>query len=190
MNTHKTALTTMILSSALLVGTASAAEGGVSPKAMADAVHAVIQADRTVYTRNIVNRLQLEEKLIEVSEHWKDEKALPLPSQMLRMGAELVDEEDMGLSYALLSLWPINSKNGPKTEAEKSGLRHVVDRPGENYYVEEELGGIRYFTAIYPDKAVAEACISCHNEHKDTPKRDFKLGDVMGGVVVRFPLEP
>ena len=47
-----------------------------------------------------------------------------------------------------------------------------------------------YFTAVYPDKAVAEACVSCHNHHKDTPKRDFKLDDVMGGVVVRIALEP
>ncbi|MGH8566472.1 MAG: c-type heme family protein, partial [Gammaproteobacteria bacterium] len=31
---------------------------------------------------------------------------------------------------------------------------------------------------------MAEACVACHNNHKDTPKRDFKLDDVMGGVVV------
>jgi hypothetical protein len=32
--------------------------------------------------------------------------------------------------------------------------------------------------------------LSCHNNHKDTPKRDFKLDDVMGGVVVRVALQP
>lgn len=170
-------------------GSRAGAEGRVTPQAMADAVHAVIEADRTVYTRNIVNRLQIEEKLIEADEHWKDEKALPLPSQMLRMGSELVAEKDIGVSYALLSLWPINQQNGAKTQAEKAGLRYIADHPGKNYYTEEELGGISYFTAVYPDKAVAEACVSCHNHHKDTPKRDFKLDDVMGGVVVRIALE-
>ncbi len=170
-------------------GSGAGADSGVSAQAMADAVHAVIEADRTVYTRHIVNRLQIEEKLIEANEHWKDEKALPLPSQMLRMGSELVAEKDIGVSYALLSLWPINKQNGAKTRAEKEGLRFVADHPGKNYYTEEELGGARYFTAVYPDKAVAEACVSCHNNHKDTPKRDFKLDDVMGGVVVRIALE-
>ena len=167
-----------------------AGEGRVTPQAMADAVHAVIEADRTVYTRNIVNRLHIEEKIIEADEHWKDEKALPLPSQMLRMGSELVAEKDIGVSYALLSLWPINKQNGAKTQAEKTGLRYIADHPGKNYYTEEDLGGTSYFTAVYPDKAVAEACVSCHNHHKDTPKRDFKLDDVMGGVVVRIALEP
>ena len=64
---------------------------------------------------------------------------------------------------------------------------------GKNYYTEEELeelGGTSYFTAVYPDKAVTEAYVSSHNHHKDTPKRDVKLGDVIGGVVVRIALEP
>lgn len=38
------------------------------------------------------------------------------------------------------------------------------------------------------DIAVAPACISCHNGHTDSPRSDFKMGDVMGGVVVRIPL--
>ena len=53
---------------------------------------------------------------------------------------------------------------------------------------EEKLGNTIYYTAVYPDKAVAPACIECHNNHKDTPRTDFKLGDVMGGVVIRIPV--
>jgi hypothetical protein len=36
---------------------------------------------------------------------------------------------------------------------------------------------------------VAPACVSCHNEHKDTPKKDFKIGQAMGGVVLRIPMK-
>ncbi len=170
------------------VGCERSTPGGVSPQAMADAVHTVLEADRTAYTRLIVNRLANEEKVIQASEHWKDEKALLLPAQMFRAGAELAQEQGADFSYALLSLWPINSQNKPKTEAEETGLKHVVDHPNENYYGEETLGGIRYFTAVYADKAVAKACIVCHNNHKDSPKTDFKMNDVMGGVVIRIPL--
>jgi hypothetical protein len=163
--------------------------GGISPQALVDAVHTVLEADRTVYARMIVNRLQDEEKVIKASEHWKDDRALPLPAQVLRMSAELVAEQGAPFSYALLSLWPINKQNAAKTKAEKTGLQFVADNPGKNYYAEETLGKIRYLTAVYPDKAVSQACITCHNEHKDSPKSDFKLGDTMGGVVVRIPLK-
>ncbi len=161
---------------------------GISPQKMADALHAVIESDRTVYTRNVVNRLVKEEKVIEASEHWKDDKGLPLPAQMFRMGAEMVSEKDAGFTYSLLSMWPVNKQNAPKTDAEKTGLKYVADNPGENYYTEEELGDINYFTAIYADTAVARACIDCHNKHTDSPRSDFKMGEVMGGVVVRIPL--
>ena len=112
----------------------------ISPQKMADALHVVMEADRTVYTQKVVNRLMEEEQVIEASEHWKDEKTLPLPAQMFRMGAEMVSEKDAGFTYALLSLWPINKQNAPKTDAEKVGLKSVADNPSENYYTEEKLG--------------------------------------------------
>src|SRR5438477_13170847 len=54
---------------------------------VADAIHLVLSADREVYTKQVVNRLQNQEKVMKASEHWKDEKLLPLPAQMFRMGA-------------------------------------------------------------------------------------------------------
>lgn len=163
--------------------------GGVEPKLMADALHAVMESDRTVYTRNVVNRLAKEQQVIKASEHWKDEPALPLPAQMFRMGAEMVAEKDVGFTYSLLSMWPINKQNTPRTDVEKAGLEFVAANKGQNFYAEETLGGQKYFTAVYADTAVAPACVSCHNEHKDTPKSDFALGDVMGGVVLRIPVD-
>jgi hypothetical protein len=67
-----------------------------------DLLHLVMSADRTVYTRMIVNRLAVDEKVIKASEHFKDEKALVLPAQMFRFGAEMVAEETDEFSYSLL----------------------------------------------------------------------------------------
>ncbi len=172
---------------------AAAPTSGISHKQMADALHLVMESDRTTYTRKIVQRLAKKEKVIKASEHFEDEKALVLPAQMFRFGAELAAEKissnpEMDFSYSLQSLWPINSQNAPKTPVEKEALKYIADNVGENFYGEEELGGKKYFTAVYPDIAVAPVCASCHNEHKDTPRTDFKPGDVMGGVVIRIPM--
>ena len=185
----------LTLIAALCVGLVSlpttaeeADEPKFSPRQFADALHLVMSSDRTVYTRLIVNRLQNKEKVIKASEHFEDDKALVLPAQMFRFGAEMVTEKTDDFSYSLLSLWPINKQNAPRSEVEKTGLQYIVDNKGKNYYATEVLGGQEYFTAVYPDPAVAPACVSCHNDHKDTPKSDFKLGDVMGGVVIRVPI--
>src|SRR5258706_8873419 len=105
---------------------------------MADALHSVMAADRAVYSREVVNRLQDEEGVLKASEHYRDDKALPLPAQMFRMGAEASRRTDAGFTYPLLSPWPINKQNAPRTEAEKAGLRAVVET-GQNHYSEGKL---------------------------------------------------
>lgn len=179
------------MAAAAAVGCALAgpAAAQVTYREMADALHAVMEADRTVYTRMVVNRLQNEEKVIKATEHFKDDKALPLPAQMFRFGAEAVAEKKVPFSYSLLSLWPVNKQNLPKTALEKKGLEAVAKDGSKPFYGEEMLGKTRYFTAVYADKAVAPACVSCHNEHKDSPKTDFKIGQTMGGVVIRIPMK-
>jgi hypothetical protein len=161
---------------------------GIPVQQVADMLQAVMAADRTVYTTRVVNRLQNEEKVITADEHFVDKKALPLPAQMFRFGAEKAAEMNKTFSYSLLSLWPVNKQNAPRTAAEKEGLKFVAENKGKNFYIEETLGGKKYFTAVYADPAVSPACVSCHNGHDESPRKDFKLGDVMGGVVIRIPV--
>lgn len=185
---RKFKLTAAALAASVTLG-ATATADGVEYERVADMLHAVMESDRTVYTRMVVQRLVNKEGVIKASEHFNDDKALPLPAQMFRFGSEMVADKTEDFSYSLLSLWPINKQNAPKTDLEREGLEYIADNPGENFYGEEELGGVTYFTAFYADTGVAEACVSCHNDHKDTPRTDFKLGEVMGGVVIRIPMD-
>ena len=61
----------------------------------------------------------------------------------------------------------------------------MADSGGENQYAEEVLGDAGYFTAIYPDKAVSPGLRQLPQRPPDSPRKDYKLGDVMGGVVIR-----
>ena len=179
-----------VLGGALALGAMqpATAEEGLDYQTVSDLLHLVMSSDRTVYTRMIVNRLAVQEKVITASEHFEDDKALVLPAQMFRFGSEMVAEETDAFSYSLLSLWPINKQNAPTTPLEIEGLEYIAENIGENFYGTEELGGQEYFTAVYPDIAVAAACSKCHNDHKDSPRTDFEGGDVMGGVVIRIPM--
>lgn len=166
--------------------------GGFTPKQLANALYAVMKADRTVYAKHVVTNLKKAGSETTPSEYWEDEKGtIPLPAQMFRMGAELVDDNPTaGFTYRLRSKWPLNDQNKPQSKIEEEGLDYIAAHPDENFYGEETLGGKKFFTAIYGDRAVAQACWECHNEHanrgEDYP--DFKKDDVMGGVVLRIPL--
>ena len=171
----------------------SATTTGIDPKVVADSLFTVMEADRASYTKHVIKRVKAE-GAIDANEYWEDSgnKDIPLPAQMFRMAAERAKESKhntSGFFYQLKSPWPINKQNKPVTDVEKEGFDFIVANKGEEpFYAEETLDGQKYFTAIYADVGVSSACINCHNAHEDTPKTDFALGDVMGGVVLRIPM--
>jgi hypothetical protein len=185
-----------VLSGLLWMANLGGCRSDTSPRSLeanareiADAVHTVLSVDREVYTIEVVDRLQNEEKVIKASQHWKELKVLPLPALMFRMGAERTRERTKRFSYGLLSPWPINKSNAPQTPGEKKGLDTVIKEITRPYYQQETASdGSRYLLALYPDKVVSRACIDCHNTHPDSPRRDFRMGDVLGAIAVRVSL--
>jgi len=164
-------------------------QGGIAAEKVADMLHAVIQADRAFYTVHVVERLQ-EMGVVVASENWKTQKTLPLPVQFLEESARLSANSQAKISYRLISLWPINKQHGPKSEFDQKGLWEVNQHPDRPYTETVMNGRDVYFQALYADKAISQACIGCHNAHPDSPRRNFQMKDVMGGIVIAIPMNP
>jgi len=160
----------------------------IPAKMVSDYIHAVLESDRMIYAEYVVNRLQ-NNNVVKVSEHWWRDNALLLPAQFLLNASDIIAHKRMGLIYKLYSPWPINQYNRAVTKFEKDGMEVVVKNPKETFVGTHEVHDQQYFEAVYPDLAVSEACVTCHNSHPNSPKRDFKLNDVMGGIMLSFPVQ-
>jgi len=158
----------------------------LAPETVADYLHAVIEAQRTIYTTNVVDALQ--DKGILAEEHWKQQKTLPLPAQMIMDGGKLVGEKGLGIKYRLASLTPIYVWNSPATDFERKGLETVAKTPDKPFTGFVRVGRDRFFQAIYADRAVSQTCVNCHNTHVNSSKKDYKLNDVMGGIIITIPV--
>ena len=196
--------TTICLTAIACGGDSTQAKGAIAPEVAVDYVHTVLLADRTAYTKHVVNRLQTlegKEKAdgvvpAEATEGWEQTGGVPLPAQMFRLGSEVAadtaEEKDIGFTYNLISSWNINDNHAPKSEFEKKAMEEV-NKTGEPYKEYQEIGGQTYFSALYPDKAVADACVSCHNSHpvhlERYPDKKFKMDDVMGGIIINLPID-
>jgi len=101
---------------------------GVPPEKVADYVHAVLEADRTIYTTQVVNRMQ-EKGIVKAAEHWEQDNALPLPAQFLQHSGRLVAESGRGIRYRLIGLSPVYQRNAPATEFERKALETLRSRP-------------------------------------------------------------
>lgn len=162
---------------------------GIALEKVADYLFAIIEADREVYTNVIVKRMQ-DLGIVMAREDWKVKNAIPLPVQFLHSSSKLVAETGNGLRFRLISLWPIYPRNGPATEYERNALEQLVRNPDVPQRGVVKSGKKKFFQTIYADKATGSPCIICHNAHPLSPKRDFKIGDTMGGVVINIPMNP
>jgi len=155
---------------------------------VADYMHAIIEADREVYTKHVVGRMQAKGVVV-ASENWEFQNTIPLPAQFLKESGLVMERKGMGIQYRLISLWPINKRNIASGEFQQDGLSAILTHPNKPYTGYVKVGTARYFQAVYPDLAVTEACIGCHNAHPESPKRDFKLNDVIGAMVISIPVK-
>jgi hypothetical protein len=161
---------------------------GVPPEKVAEYIYAVIEGHRAFYSIHVVERLE-EQAGIKVDGEWRThKKTLPLPQQFVAESSSMF-ATITGLRYRLISLWPINPKNGPRDQVDKHSLEAVIARPEHPVTRTIKMDNETFFHAIYADVAVSQSCIACHNTHAKSPKKDFHVGDVMGGLVIEFPLE-
>lgn len=139
---------------------------------------AIAKAFRTVYAKQVV--AQAARSNVNPDEDWtKDDHAIMLPAQFLKAaGRELEDFE-----LSLIALTPIYKENLPKTKAEEDALKKLMANPATGMLTFEDGN---QFKGLAVDLAIANSCVNCHNTHPTSPKRDFKKGDVMGAIVVRF----
>ncbi|MGB7083978.1 MAG: DUF3365 domain-containing protein [Phormidesmis sp.] len=179
--------------------TATATGPAIAPDLVADYIHTVLAADRTAYTQHVVNRVKtLEGKAkdtgvlnVESTEGWQQTDGIPLPAQMFRLGSEIANESGY-FTYSLISPWNLNDNHAPKGEFEQTSVEEMIET-GEPVKGYQEVGEQAYYSAMYPDKAVAEACVTCHNTHpihlERYPDKVFEMDDVMGGVIINLPVD-
>jgi hypothetical protein len=152
-----------------------------------DRVFALVEAEndaaRALWTREIVGAGK--PVGLSFSEDWREagEEAGPLPALFLRETAKNLEKDPVRLSLFLGSDAPINSAN--RFEGLQKDVFAAIRRTGESQFFQMPDTGL--YTAMFPDEAVTEACVTCHNEHDDSPRKDWKLHDVMGATTWAYP---
>lgn len=167
---------TVVVTVLMVVPLAYAAD--ISQDAAARYILATAKAFRSVYVQQIIE--QAKKAGVKPNEKWKDDAhAIMLPAQFVKAaGAELKDFE-----LGLIGLTPIYKSNLPKTKAEEEALKQLMNDPSKTVITFEDGN---QFKGVSSDFAVVQSCADCHNAHTSSPKKDFKKGDLMGAIVVRF----
>jgi hypothetical protein len=122
---------------------------------------------------------------LKFGEKWRDPAvaAGPLPALFLRESATALQKTRVPLGLFLGSDYPIAQSN-LFTGEQAERFKRVRATGNPEFFNATDIG--RY-TAMFADIAVAPACVSCHNDHPNSRKRDWKLNDILGATTWSYP---
>jgi serine phosphatase RsbU (regulator of sigma subunit)/anti-sigma regulatory factor (Ser/Thr protein kinase) len=113
----------------------------------------------------------------------------PLPATFVREVSEAVARTPNGYTANLISPWPINKDKGIKDHFERQGFDYLTANTGGQFMRTDTIEGRTVLRVLMADLASAQSCVSCHNAHASSPRHDFKLNDLMGGLEIVMPMD-
>ena len=134
---------------------------------------------RGYYTKNVVSKAKATGALTPSIEHVGIPGAIPLPATLIHDLSTLLAEENTTMS--LYSAYPFpNRKDRVMDGFMNEAWAYLSVNPTKVFKRNEMYNGKSILRVAVADVFTAKGCVSCHNEHLDSPKTDWKLGDVRG----------
>ena len=146
-----------------------------------------ITSFRTLYTSEVIETIQ--DHGIEITHDYKRGKSIPLPATLAIMIGERIGDSASGVRSDLYSPFPFPWRNegGLKDDYSKRAWSNLSTTGKNSYFEFTTLNDEKILRFSNADR-MRDACINCHNNHKDSPKTDWKTGDLRGLLEITIPL--
>lgn len=154
-------------------------------KLQADEISTLATGMRAYYADNVIARLQAADGKAVYSENYRDiHGGIPIPATLsIELGALFDNAHSDGrITYEFLSDYPFAKRaSQPLDPFEKEAISAFRSNP--DLAVFDRLDGFGLGRSTYrlaTPVRMRAACVTCHNAHPDSPKRDWKVNDVRG----------
>ena len=143
---------------------------------------------RAYYTKNVIAKVVEKTNLKGSFNHSNEADSIPLPATMIHDLGELL--KDQGTDIKLYSAFPFPNREKRKLDSyQQAAWDTLAKNPTQTYVRTEIKNGEPIVRVGIADLMVADACVSCHNSRADTPKNDWKLGEVRGVLEVETSIQ-
>jgi len=144
---------------------------------------------RNFYTAEIAARAKKAGMALGIDFRDKN-NTLPLPATLVKALGESITQEFPGTHLRLLSRYPFphRAADNKLDVFQAQALAALEGDSKTPVHSVEPVDGrlsVRYAVA----DVMKEGCVACHNSHPQSPKRDWKVGDVRGIIEVVVPVD-
>src|SRR6516164_2449413 len=144
-------------------------------------LNSVITSVRGYYAGNVVGRVLASSGSTQVAHNYQSiPGAIPIPATLSLELGRVITEQQHNISYRFISEYPFKNR-APHVfdDFERRALSDLRANP--NRLISEASSTILTDRVrVVAPIIMGAACVSCHNTHPDSPKHDWKLGDVRG----------
>ena len=146
---------------------------------------------RTIYTSEVVERIRSHPDISVSHDYSKLKYAIPLPATLSMKLGEHIGSHLKGAETYLYSPFPFpwrTEEGGLKDDFQNDAWQFLRANPEAYYFKFVTYKGrkvLRYATS----DIMRPGCVNCHNDHSQTPKSNWKVGDVRGVLEIIHPLE-
>lgn len=150
-----------------------------------------IKEARTLYSDRAVDRIKSAHGITVTDDYASKSRAIPVPATFLIELGMRLSENNQGMSVRLYSDYPFPyrvKQGGPRDDFERQALQQLRKNPQQEFFRFEKFKGqmsLRYAQA----DILKPSCVNCHNTQIDSPKKDWKVGDVRGILEITTPLD-
>lgn len=146
-------------------------------------VNEMISSIRGFYSGSVVNRILAKHGsgIAVIHNYEAVPGAVPLPATLSLELGKVISAGKTNISYRFFSDFPFrNRAPHPFDDFEKQSLAELRKNPGDQPLVQSSSDGMNSRLRLISPVMMTSSCVSCHNSHPESTKRDWKVGDVRG----------
>jgi len=142
---------------------------------------------RGYYSKHVIKKALLA-GLKPSIEHKGVDNTVPLPATMIYDMGKLLSSGNINLD--LYSAFPFPNRASRRLDAfQQQAWKQLNTNPDNPFSKVEKTSKGTYVRVAVADKLAAQGCVDCHNSRPDTPKDDWRIGDVRGVLEVKINID-
>jgi adenylate cyclase len=144
-------------------------------------LNSVVTSVRGYYANNVVGRVLASPGSTQVVHNYQSiPGAIPIPATLSLELGRAISEQQQNIAYRFVSDFPFkNRAPHPFDDFETTALAALRDHSDQKL-TEVSWSILSDRVRLIAPVIMGAACVACHNTHPESPKRDWKIGDVRG----------
>lgn len=150
-------------------------------KRQSEDLSSVISSIRAYYANNVITRVLAAPGDVKPVHNYESVPGgIPIPATLSLELGRVIQEKQANINYRFISDLPFKGRaQHPMDAFEQNALARLRQNPEQQIAMVAWSGFSNTYRLVTPI-VMGAACVKCHNSDPDSPKTDWKVGDVRG----------